>query len=158
MMVFAVTISKAQTKQQTIDWLKEKLSKYVVNDEVYKNALSGSWTIQEVVINECEILFKCSHWWGFSGGTTDYYDIVMPTQDLTITSDACFALNYEGMKETSTGTTYRDKSGLNRTFNFKNTNNRFRINYQAEVNIIERIQKAITHLAEFCPPKPKEAF
>lgn len=159
MMLFSATMLKAQTKEQTIAWLKEKLTKYIVDDEEYKNALSGDWSIKEVVITECEILFKCSHWWGFAGGTTDYYDVVMPTQDLTIISgNNCFALNYEGIKVTKTGTTYRDKSGLNETYKIKNTINMFRINSQAEVNIIERIQKAITHLAEFCPPKPKEAF
>jgi hypothetical protein len=57
-----------------------------------------------------------------------------------------------------TATTYRGGSGLNETSSFMNTREMFRINSKGEVDLIMRIQKAITHLAEFCPAKPKEVF
>jgi len=159
MLIFTTTMVQAQTKEQTIDWLKEKLTKYFQNDEAHRNILSGHWTLKEVVIDECEILFKCSYYWGFSGGTTELYNVVMPTQGLTLsTNDNCFSLNYEGIKKTMTATTYRGGSGLNETSSFMNTREMFRINSKGEVDLIMRIQKAITHLAEFCPAKPKEVF
>ena len=108
-----------------------------------------------MVIDECQIVLKCKYKEITPRETNTYnYDVFMPTQDLLINSEG-FYLEYDGLKYTMTASS-QNRQFINEikgsTFSY------FNINASGEVNLIERIQKAITHLAEFCPPKPKEAF
>ncbi len=153
---FTANAQTEPTKEETIIWLKEKLEKH------FKQYQTGckigcSFTLLNVEINECEIRYKVNYWWGFSGGTTEGYTYVIPTQDLRI-QRGVFYLNYDGITVINTSTTYSDKSGLNKPYEIRSMDNAFGINISGEVDIEERIQKAITHLATFCPQKKKETF
>ncbi|RYZ21636.1 MAG: hypothetical protein EOO16_12245 [Chitinophagaceae bacterium] len=150
--------ASAQTKEETISWLKEKLAKH------FKQYQSGcrigcSFTLLGVEVNECEIKYKVDYWWGYEGGTTEGYTYIIPTQDLTI-EGGVFYLNYEGIavSQTSTRSKRQNYVGPGRSYKIRNMENVFGINTSGEVDIQERIQKALTHLASFCPPKKKEAF
>lgn len=148
------TITYGQTKEETISWLEEKLEKhfYVFPREC---KLGCEYTFQSVEINECEIKYKIKYWWRFGGGTTDGYTFTIPTQDLKISAGK-FNLNYEGITITQTSST--NTYGSLREPRKTSTNYEFGINTSGEVDINERIQKAITHLATFCPAKKKETF
>ncbi len=151
------TFSYGQTKEETISWLKEKLEKhfYVFPREC---KLGCEYTFQSVEINECEIKYNIKYWWRFSGGTTDGYTYIIPTQDLRI-NDGKLYLNYEGITKIQTSSTYSDKTGESLSKPYKvRKNDEFGINTSGEVDLNERIQKAITHLATFCPEKKKETF
>ena len=151
------TFCYAQTKEETIAWLQEKLEKhfYVFPREC---KIGCTYTFQSVEINECEIKYKIKYWWGFSGGTTERYTYVIPTKDLIISGGILY-LNYEGITVTQTSSTYSDKTGGSLSRPYKTSRmDEFGINTSGEVDINERTQKAITHLATFCPEKKKETF
>ncbi len=151
------SISYGQTKEETISWLKEKLEKHFY--EFPQKCLIGcTYTFQSVEINECEIKYKIKYFWGFSGGTTEGYTYIIPTQDLKI-SDGKLYLQYNGITITQTSSTYKDKTGgsLHEPYKIR-VLKEFGINTSGEVDLNERTQKAITHLATFCPEKKKETF
>ncbi|WBV60835.1 hypothetical protein PFY12_01640 [Chryseobacterium camelliae] len=151
----------AQTKEETINWIKEKLAKYF-EDKSYKRGckIGCSYTFHNVEINECEIKYKVEYWWGFSGGTTEGYNFILPTQDLKINNEGEFVLNYENIEKIQTSSTFHSKHGeaLDKPKHISGTQYEFGINIRGEVDLVNRIQKAITHLASFCPPKEKETF
>lgn len=153
----AANTATAQTKEETITWLKEKLTTYF-KAFPRECKIGCSYTLQSIEINECEIKYKIKYWWGYSGGTTEWYTYIIPTQDLEIRNGS-FYLNYDGITVTQTSSTDVDRHGGSLRNPYKlSLIDEFGINTSGEVDIQERIQKAIIHLATFCPPKPKETF
>jgi hypothetical protein len=148
--------SYAQTKEETISWLQEKLEKHFVNFASCTNGWNCYYTFKSVEINECEIEYKCSYFWPFSGGTTDGYRIIIPTKDLKINSKGAFYIDFDGIKSIHTSSTYVGK--LSKDSHFNSMDYYFGIKTSGEVDLVNRIQKAINFLGTFCPEKKKEAF
>jgi len=157
MMILTTIMLQAQTKEQTISWLKEKLTKYFQNDAKSIESCRRTYSLKRVDINECEIVFKCKYYWCFSNGTTDEYDISMPIQGLRLTENNDFSLPYQGIKCTQTSTTNKEIK-LSKPYNIQNTQDLFKINGSGEIDLIERIQKAINRLAESCSTKKKKSI
>lgn len=158
--IIATNTVQAQTKEETIQWLKGKLTNHFKDFSPTRGCKIGcSFTLESVEVNECEITYKCKFWWGFSGGTTEWYTYVIPTRDLTI-SNGQFYLNYDGIKIIQTASTYKSKTGqsLEKPAFTHDLEGYFGINVSGEVDLQSRVEKAITHLVTFCPEKPKEAF
>ena len=123
--------SQAQTKEETISWLKEKLGKYAEGPNSFTNI-----TLQR--INECEIVFS----YVYGGGE---WLQILPTSIAGLTNDGAFTYTADLAADR--------KQGGEAKFNnvsFIKIGNR-------EENIRSRIEKALKHLATFCPKK-QEAF
>ncbi len=150
------------TKEETITWLKEKLTKHFkdLNECVSHPSVYCHYSLESVAINECEITYKVIFKWSFSGGTTDKISFVIPTQNLKISSDGWFYINYDGIKEekTSSISSGGRSNELGEASYISSMRGNFGINTSGEEDLVNRVQKAITHLATFCPEKEKEAF
>lgn len=128
---------KAQTKEETISWLREKLEKYLEGENAYES------NIKLASLNECEFVvtfhFKNS-----------YYDldatVTMPTNIKSIGDEGILQYDSEVVKLDygQNGISYSHQSRIVKI-------------RKGEDNIYERITKALQHLATFCPKK-KEAF
>jgi hypothetical protein len=154
-MATAFTVN-AQTKEETISWLQDKLEKHFVNFASYTNGWNCYYTFKSVEINECKIEYKCSYFWPFSKGTTEGFSIIIPTRDLKINSNGAFYHDFDGIKKIHTSSTYSGK--LREDSHFKSMERYFGINTSGEVDLVNRIQKAINYLVTFCPEKKKETF
>ena len=136
--LLAFTQGKAQTKEETIKWLTEKLS---------KNLYCGSAKISVVVINECEMIFS-----SFDEPTKwtegKVYRITVPTAVISLGRNGQFEYNYDAVKV---------EDGMTKTTYKRNTTDNYLYIQQGEENLKQRIEKALTHLATFCEKK-KEAF
>jgi hypothetical protein len=129
-------VSHAQTKEETIEWLKEKLGSYIENP--YKENYSYR-NLKLVSINECEIVISFEE--KYSGNYWPW----------------CFTLPTTGFKIDGSGEIKYDNKVVRWDEKlFSNHLYQVRIASREE-NIYERIQKAINHLATFCPKKT-EAF
>jgi hypothetical protein len=143
MLIFAANTSLAQTKEETIEWLKEKL-------DVAADHYDWEAEIDWISINECEIIIK------YTFEETTYersYTEYIPLNGLTISTYnglSRFWLNYEGIKRINTRYTYQDgtSAGSLRADSF-NQWSEIEIN-ETEPNLHERIIKAINHLSTFC--------
>ncbi len=148
------------TKEETITWLKDKLTKHFKNLKPVNNNYGWilSYSLESVDVKECEIIYKVSYSTPFSGGTITKITYTIPTKGLKIYS-SYFGLNYDGIKEEETSSI---SSGGRRnevgTDYISSLQNYFGINCSGEEDLANRIQKAITHLATFCPEKEKEKF
>jgi hypothetical protein len=93
--VLQVNESFGQTKEETIAWLQEKITNSI--DRNYCDNV-----IQNVQVNECEILVKYTH---FSRQVDsiaeDFYEIIIPTQELRINYQGVFVLYDKRLKEIS---------------------------------------------------------
>ncbi|MFA5298251.1 MAG: hypothetical protein WC389_08610 [Lutibacter sp.] len=133
------TISYGQTKEETISWLDQKLKTYLYMH--WFDAYAEDVTIN---INECFITIRYSNCYDEKNGTKNktagqYYQI--PTDGVEIGS---------GNIEMKNGIeSIRCESGLIYYTSFAIK--------QGEENLQERINKAVAHLATFCPKK-KETF
>ena len=78
---FIVSTSSAQTKDETIKWLRDKLENYI---EAEPNKLSnGDYTFYDIKlesINECEIVFIRSTKYNENSGWGRITRITLPTQ------------------------------------------------------------------------------
>ena len=136
-------VSQAQTKEETITWLKEKLGKYLtqqfIKDIEYRN-------FQFVSIDECEIKVTFEQKVkGYINRPFELKTLIFPTTDLQYRSDWGIFYKNDVVKEIDS------KGEINYS------SHTFIEITQREENIQERIQKAIAHLATFCPKKT-EAF
>lgn len=145
--LFISASSFAQTKEETIAWIKEKLEKYAKLDGLNEK-------ITVIKVDECEIVLRSDYRMAIYGDKKLYTISEMPITsfkeikeygaasgfnegELIFTADVVKHSYYDG----SSG--YKNKS-------FFHIRNR-------EENIYARMEKAIKHLATFCPKK-KEAF
>jgi hypothetical protein len=131
------TISYAQTKEETISWLKEKLE---------KNLVSG-YSIINLKLNE---VTPCTYTISFTTTGPGYYGkhhhkCTLPTEGANIINEG-FYYNSQKISGEVDGEFY----------SISNTSGKFSIR-EGEDNLRERVQKALDHLATFCPKK-KETF
>ncbi len=152
--------AKAQTKEETIEWLKEKLQTHFISLSQCNYGFSCPYTFESVEINECWIKNKCKYYTPVAGGITERYTFIVPTQGLGMINKGAFYLSYEGIDVIMTSSTYKngDSGDIHDPRQISTMNGLFGINTSGEVGITERIRKAITHLATFCPAKKKETF
>lgn len=163
LMMAVAVFANAQTKEETISWVKDKLEKflefryeesykyYLDNDKMiignfYSDTLPDP-KIKSINIDECkilmEVLIPSSQW------TTDQFSIItviLPTKIV--------------LKKIKNGRIFQ-YDNLNTYYVFNQKENEFSSNQlnvkQQEENIAERIQKALVHLSTFCENK-KETF
>lgn len=133
--LFAATIAQAQTKEETINWLQEKLNGYF-NRSTLKNK-------GKVQITACELKITFD----------DNMEITMPVKGVTLVtrfdiygkeSDVFAEYDYRAVKWKNPDGKITYVGG-------------FYICDLTENDIKNRLQKAFNHLFTFCPQK-KEAF
>lgn len=122
----------AQTKKETISWLKEKLGKYMEGTDC-KNIILQS-------IDECEIIFTYD--FVSSDGTTSKYTEVLPTSITGIGMGGAF---FYGRR-----VSYFQKQGEDKKVFV--AAGRLQLGY-GEKYIWKNAEKAIKHLATFCSKK-----
>lgn len=140
-LILATTFTvQAQTKEETISWLKEKFNKCVKKNFTYKDS---SWSNRKLEsINECEITFS----YYFNNVKSS---AIIPTKNIIIS------------------TWYKPErtiNNLNKTIKISGENPEPIMHHVSSIEILEcedeifeRLQKAFDHLATFCPKK-KETF
>ncbi len=143
--------SFGQTKEETIAWLKEKFDKYAVGKS-YKKATVKD--VKLISIDACQFSFSSIYKEEADGGTPHHVTTTFPTDIIGITETGYF--NYGGSNDgyeiekvvqIMDGTKkYREASYAMVQFHF-----------DGEENLRERMEKALKHLATFCPKK-KETF
>lgn len=161
--LFAATAVQAQTKEETISWLKGKLEKCLFN--TVRNFGSSASTVIQVELTDCEMIIEITaenpdeQTW--REGKKFYGKSTIPLSSFYLLKDDEF---------------YRPRASLRSTaVNFRHEY--YTINHEGkkieknetlsysvfvelrlcEENILERITKAVAHLKTFCPQK-KEAF
>jgi hypothetical protein len=148
MLMFATSTSLAQTKEETIAWLQEKL-------DISAKHWDGNFQIEEISINECELEIR------YTGIVYPYYDgyqtekymftEYIPFEGLEINDVNYFSLvYYQGIKKVNTLHTYLDgtSAGLLSPNEFIYKSN-IKIS-ETEPNLNKLIMKAIKHLSTFC--------
>ena len=140
--VSVVNHAQAQTKEETIAWLQEKLQKYVTYSE-------GNYSENLLVsVTDCLITIKYTRMVHsiLKGFTNDgEYFTMFPTANLLFDGEIHMKDDVESIRWGNDDKRYRF---INRSI--------FKI-IAGEEKLIERLQKAVDHLATFCP-KTKETF
>jgi hypothetical protein len=140
--MFAASTSLAQTKEETIAWLQEKLSVAVHAKPDYK--------ITDFSINECEMIFYIGTLKGGYYNFDKRYTLYYPLKGLSIGS-ITFQLDYDGLKIVNTY--YSNWDGTSKGLLEADQYGPWTIDIQiseTEPNLFERIIKAINHLSTFC--------
>ncbi|TVZ59292.1 hypothetical protein NA63_1820 [Flavobacteriaceae bacterium MAR_2010_105] len=129
----------AQTKEETISWLQEKLTKYIVSDLNFKNL------DLLITVSSCDITIDYT-----------YYDqyihknqtckVKIPTDGVTIENGTIFV----------NGERIIDQDITRGTSKFINKFEYFNLK-EGETDLRGRVKKALDHLSNFCPKK-KETF
>jgi hypothetical protein len=156
LLAFSISISKAQTKEETVEWITEKLKANMEGYYFSKSVLYYRYTPTDFTIDECQLTVNILEESSYSGGGSWEHTITVPLQDLIIRNDGTF-YNF-GIQKVTTATTYRDKSSIGAKGTLNDSKGNFKINLDKERDILERMRKAFKHLATFCPPKKKETF
>lgn len=149
-------IALGQTKEETIAWLKEKFEKYLVSKEYTVEVIKD---MKLVSIDACSFTITSVGIRTNDSGEPHYYSNTFPTDIVSIQTDNAgkngyfdygkdekgmdvkkVLCVYDGVKSYRSG----DWVGIQLFFG-------------GEENIRERIEKALKHLATFCPKK-KETF
>lgn len=157
--LFAATAGKAQTKDETISWLIEKLSKCIVS--TFSSDESKEFYYYSIQVNECEITIEIKM--DRPGETRPgywkrHYDkITLPLsarlEPIQTGGQAVFRVRAKVIRSVGYYVNYKDeRTDWNKLDEYCGV----RVNNMEE-NIFERINKALSHLASFCPQK-KEAF
>jgi len=131
--------AQAQTKEETITWLQEKIQNYI-----YFDGPMGEAENITVTVNECFIIINYMLTTTYSSYPNQY--LIIPTAGVSLDKEI-------GMKNGIESIRYR-------TFdNNEQLSNRTLLFFvkSSEENLYERLQKAVDHLATFCPKK-KETF
>lgn len=131
---------QAQTKEETITWLQEKLKKNVT-----LNCYECEGVNYDVQVSECFITIKYSVLQNSGKKYVGLKDII-PIQGVEL------SVNDIKMKDKSSSVTHIDSEG-NATYGFSTALNL----RKADENLFPRLQKAVDHLATFCPKK-QETF
>lgn len=133
------TISYGQTKEETISWLKEKLSSYLIYNYPLPDA-----SIKLESIDECTFII---YFTGTDYGEKYFLRSIFPTDGLSFNDEGKAFYNNKVIASqcsTYSGTEY-DKSSYH--FQLEDREDKIR----------ERVKKALDHLATFCSKK-KETF
>ena len=139
-------VSFGQTKEETIAWLKEK----IINN-LDRNYCDN--VIQTVQVHECEILFKYTHFNKLIDySVIDYYEIIIPIQDLRINYQGSFVLNDNLIKEIRTRSS-ASGNNISDTSLYADTYSSVKIDFSGEQNLYEKINKALVDLSNFCKKK-----
>jgi hypothetical protein len=138
-LLIATTFSaKAQTKEETISWLKEKLTKSL---NLHWN---NSQSIEIISITECELVIK--HHYEFQEIGKVFIQYKIPISSIII--GYMIKNKFETIEYVDTWHHTEGKlSQMGDSIYLADT----------EEKIYERLQKAFDHLATFCPKK-KETF
>lgn len=134
---------QAQTKEETISWLQEKLQKYIVVGEKAKNV--------KVIVNECFITISYDENEYYTNG--NLYKTFNNQYEIIPTSGILVGININAKNKIKSIRCLREKSFENERFIWSSY---FNIT-EGEENLYERLQKAVDHLATFCPQK-QETF
>jgi hypothetical protein len=137
LILFLVVTPKvqAQTQEETIAWLQEKLQKYV-----NLNCINCTGENIKVEVENCAIMIS-------------YSISEMVTKTLIPTIN--FGLSKNGFFEMKNEVATIRRTNYKGDVTFDNRSSLYiRL---GEENLYERVQKAVAHLATFCPKK-KEAF
>lgn len=133
-----VFTASAQTKEETITWLTEKLS---------KNAYCGTAKISIVTINECEMVFSTidepTKW---SQGKV--YRITAPTSITSLGRFGQLQYSFDAAKI---------YNGMTQSTYKQNSTDSYLYIQEGEENLKNRIEKALKHLNTFCKKK-EETF
>ncbi|MCU7619183.1 hypothetical protein NZ698_18545 [Chryseobacterium sp. PBS4-4] len=136
LMMAVPVLANAQTKEETISWLKEKLASCL--------SLSNYYTDLKIIsINECEIIVKYNN--PQKDGSPSYHTVTIPTEGIIISKKIESELSTIKHFWHWNSTTYYYKEA--EVINVR----------ECETDIYTRLQKAINHLNTFCPKK-KETF
>ena len=157
----------AQTKEETITWLKEKLGSYLKGRYYSKNYTN----IKLESLDECEFKISYTEKWKENSESfpyhsyhyTRYYRITAPTSIEALKGDY-FQFSIKAVNQYSNGDMSEylsDGGSLIKTYKLVEINEfseyiSLKIE-EREVGIRERVEKAFKHLATFCPKK-KEVF
>jgi uncharacterized protein (UPF0262 family) len=131
--------TKAQTKEATITWLQEKLQKYA-----YGDGWGSKFEDLSVKVSECAITFRFTLKDSKGTWTDQYY--IIPTTGVIF--DKYFLSMKDRIK--SIKMKYASDNEI------LESGTRILIT-KGEENLYERLQKAVDHLATFCPKK-QETF
>ncbi len=137
MMVFGfINLSQAQTKEETIKWIKEKLEKYGGYDDLPYN----DTYFTNIEVSPCNISYIVKNKKNIDESRKKIFNpskskVWVPDNDkVYLISDAYIVVD--------------DKIGVSNLFTLRN----------GESNIHERMAKALLHLATFCEETKNEAF
>lgn len=135
-LLLQTAVSFAQTKEETIAWIKEKLEKHNSANE---------WKIEVLNVSPCEIYFKTNR-------NRDWYFTYKfnPSASVWQSSDGYIKATSGEVIEAFTGTT----SGSEKRTTYIS---KLYLNPMDVPDINERFVKALNHLATFCEKK-KETF
>ena len=130
---FTLNAQTRPTKEETISWLQEKLSKYIVSkNNNYNNII--------ITATSCEIIIDYN--------TANYkWQMKVPTDEVIFTLES---ISTSGERITDQNIT----KGTSKVF--KNSIDDFNLK-EGETDLRARVKKALDHLATFCPKK-KETF
>jgi len=132
------TNTKAQTKEETITWLQEKLQKYI-----YYDMFGSKGEDIRVKVSECFITIT------FTRATTEYQKPVKYyNQYFIIPTDGAqfgFYIEMKDRVKSIRSKQYDHTEGFTGTADVHIT--------EGEEKLKERLNKAVTHLATFCPKK-----
>lgn len=140
---FLNTFSYGQTKEETISWLKDKLSKYLNVDDL------NNFKLEDV--NECEFIISGRKILSYGNNNT-HLDMkyFFPTEGVNIDSEGEIKYKVKAIRIIKTPSHETKEEYFSDGGGFYKIQNR-------EQDINNRIQKALDHLATFCPKK-KETF
>ena len=141
MMCFCLlnTLSYGQTKEETISWLKEKLSKYIINQSILPDA-----SIKLESIDECKFVI---YFTGMDIGKKYFLRSTFPVEGINFNEEGKIYYN---------NTVIADECSNYAGIRYEKTTYSIRLENREE-KIRERVKKALDHLATFCPKK-KETF
>jgi len=138
------TYSYGQTKEETISWLREKLEKNLIIDPSSDYISKINLELNEITPCRITISYMIT---GPGANGTHHYKVILPTEGAQIT-DGFFYYSSEKISY--------EKNGKATSYHSFNTANDFSIR-KGEDDLRARVEKALDHLATFCPKK-KETF
>lgn len=128
-------VSQAQTKEETIEWLKDKLERYSNLNRDFDCCSN----LKLLNVTECEITYSYSL--SYLDGTKGEILVSFPTYRLVLTEEG------QGMKFKAKSQIIRVTERGKITYTSEDVNV---IIVNREENIYERIKKAIDYLGTFC--------
>ena len=140
-LLFQTTVSFGQTKEETISWLKDKLEKHLMPFQYDKETIKD---VRLISIDACQFIVSSTGTLKDDGSVHKYLE-TFPIKNDSLSSDGYF--KYTGDK------ILFERDGVKRYRN----NSSLYISNAIEEDIIPRVEKALKHLATFCPKK-KETF
>ena len=135
LLLLGTLTAQAQTKEETISWLREKLKTCLIEQNSNTRLIN---------IDECQFTIQYDQL--YNNNTKDTYEVSFPFEGVTISENG--ALIYEldvihYQSETKKNTVY-----------YRQSQKLLRL---CETDIYARMLKAMQHLSTFCPKK-KETF